>query len=86
METIILIATVGLLNVACFFIGARTAQKAVRGEEITVPTPATLHESYKAKQEERREKEEAKMEAEKLDVILQNLDRYDGTPAGQQDV
>lgn len=86
METILTIATVGLLCVACFFIGARTAQKAVKGEVIAVPTPATLRESYEEKQQERREKEEARKEAEKLETILQNMDRYDGTPAGQQDV
>lgn len=86
METILTIATVGLLCVACFFIGARTAQKAVKGEVITIPTPADLQESRKEKQEERREREEAKREAEKLDAILQNLERYDGTPAGQQEV
>ena len=86
METILLIATVGLLCVACFFLGARTAQKAVRGEEIAVPTFGNLHDSYKEKQQERREKEEAMREAEKLEAILQNMERYDGTPAGQQDI
>lgn len=86
METILTIATVGLLCVACFFIGARTAQKAVKGETITVPTPTTLRESYEEKQQERREKEEARKEAEKLEAILQNMERYDGTPAGQQDI
>ena len=83
METIVLIAAVGLLNVACFLIGARTAQKAVKGEKIAPVNPIAIH---KEKQEERREKEEAKKEAEKLEAILQNLERYDGTTAGQQDI
>lgn len=82
METILLITAVGLLNAACFLIGARTARKAVRGEVITA-NPIAVH---KEKQEERREKEEAKKEAEKLEAILQNLERYDGTTAGQQDI
>lgn len=86
MENILLIATIGLLNVACFFIGACTVQKAGKGEEITAPTPANLYESHKEKEQERREKEEARKEAEKIEKILLNMERYDGTSAGQQDV
>lgn len=83
METIILIAAVGLMNVACFFIGARTAQKAAKGETIIPANPVAVHKEIR---EERRAREEAKQEAEKLDMILQNLERYDGTSAGQQDI
>ena len=86
MENILLIVTVGLMNVTCFFIGACTAQKAEHGKEITAPTPANLYASHKEKEQERREREEARKEAEKLDMILQNMERYDGTPAGQQDI
>jgi hypothetical protein len=35
---------------------------------------------------EHREKKEAEMEQEKIDTILRNIERYDGTGNGQEDV
>ena len=81
METIILIAIVGTLNIACFFIGAKVGQLVVKGEEVTldVPNPIEAHK-------ERREKKEADREQEYYDKVLRNVERYDGTSNGQEDV
>ena len=38
METIILIAIVGALNVVCFFIGAKVGQTVSKGEAIEMPS------------------------------------------------
>ena len=81
METVLLIAVISILNIVCFFIGAKIGQKVVKGEEIKVPAinPVTLYEEHK-------EKEEVKRELDKLDIILKNIERYDGTESGQEDV
>lgn len=68
-------------NVLSFVIGAKIGQKAAKGEEIKMPTisPIALYNEHK-------EKEEVKREKEKLDIILSNIERYDGTESGQEDV
>ena len=81
METIITIAVVGTLNVACFFIGAKLGQKVARGE--TVEMPSVNPSEYIQKQ---REKKEAEREKNRTETILANIERYDGTSAGQKDV
>lgn len=82
METIIIIAVVGTLNVVCFFIGAKVGQTVAQGKEIEAPkinSPVALYKAH-------REAKEAEAEKNRLDVILENIERYDGTGAGQKDV
>ena len=83
---ILLIITVSVINIACFLIGAKIGT----GKEVKVSSPVTVYREYKEKKEERieseREMEEAKREIERLEAIERNLDRYDGTGAGQEDV
>lgn len=80
METIEVLCLCAL-NIFSFVIGAKIGQKTAKGEKIEMPTvnPMTLYHEHK-------EKEEAKKEMNKLDVILNNIERYDGTEAGQEDV
>ena len=81
METILIIMTVGILNVGCFFIGAKVGQKVVKGEPIEIPSLNPL-KAYR----EAQDRKEAEREADKLGTILQNIEAYDGTGAGQKDV
>ena len=65
----------------CFFIGAKIGQKVVKGEEIkapeiTIPTPIRDYQK----------KKQAEAEQSKIDTILQNIEAYNGTSAGQKDV
>ena len=79
---ILLIAVVGTLNVVCFFIGAKVGQTVSNGKEIEVPkipSPITAYKSHI-------ETKEAEAEKHRLDVILGNIERYDGTGNGQEDV
>ncbi len=71
----------GILNTACFVIGARVGQKVVKGEEVKLPTinPMELHR-------EREAKVEAKREQDRLATIMRNIEAYDGTANGQEDV
>jgi queuine/archaeosine tRNA-ribosyltransferase len=78
---VLLMAIFSLSNIACFLIGARVGQKVVKGETIEVPTvnPMKAYQEHKAKKE-------AEMEKSKIETILRNIDNYDGTPYGQEDV
>ena len=81
LETLILIGSIGLMNVLCFLIGARTGQKVVKGEEITLPSinPIEFAKSY----EERRQ---AEIEEENYNIMLENIESYNGTGLGQRDL
>lgn len=84
METIGLAVVIGTLCIACFLIGV----KAGRHEEIKVPdasklNPVTIYHEHK---ERKTEKEEEQAEIEKNEAILRNVDRYDGTDRGQEDI
>lgn len=81
METIFLIAVVGGLNILSFLIGAKTAQKLHRGEEIELPKVNPV-QVYK----EHREEAEANKEQERLNTMLENINNYNGTPLGQKSI
>ncbi len=90
MEQILMIAAVGTLCIACFLIGARTGQKVIKNEEVTLPKvpKEILHpiQSIQENAQARREQEEAQVEMNKLEIIMENLERYDGTSEGQKDI
>lgn len=76
-----MILILGALNIVCFFVGAKIGQKVVKGEEIkapeiTIPTPV----------QDYRKKKQAEAEQNKIDTILNNIEAYNGTSAGQKDV
>lgn len=76
-------AIMGIVNIACFMVGAKVGQTVQQGKEIEVKLPAVSPiEGYRAL----REKKEAQKEQERLDVIMHNIECYDGTPAGQKEV
>ena len=79
---ILLIAVVGTLNIACFFIGAKVGQTVAKGKEIEVPkmpSPVTAYKAHIATKK-------AEAEKNRLEIILGNIERYDGTGNGQEDV
>jgi hypothetical protein len=84
METLflaLLLAVMGVTNIVSFIVGAKVVQTVQKGEDIKVPSVNPLQAVR-----EREAKREAKREQEKLDTILRNIERYDGTPRGQEDV
>ena len=78
---VLLIAAVAASNILCFLIGARVGQQAVKGEDIKMPTvnPIEVYREHRAKQE-------ARWEQDRVDTILRNIESYDGTSYGQEDV
>ena len=77
----LLLAVMGAVNVLCFVIGARVGMAVKKDEEIKLPSvnPAEVVK-------ENINKREAKIEMDKIDKIMQNIERYDGSPNGQIDV
>lgn len=80
MELLTIVA-ISLLNIICFITGAIVGQKVVKGEKIELPKLNPM-EVYK----ERQEKKEAAKEMDKLETIMRNIERYDGTANNQEDV
>ena len=81
MGTMLLIAVVGALNVVCFYFGAKVGQMVSKGEDVklTIPNPI---EAFR----EHNDKREAEREQDRIDTIMRNIERYDGTSNGQEDV
>lgn len=83
MMDILTILAVGVLNIICFYFGSLVGQKAVMGEKIELPNPIqTIQEIGKKREEEK----ETEIERQKREKILRNIEVYDGTFVGQEDV
>ena len=78
---VLLLLVMGIVNVLCFVIGAKVGQAVSKGEEVKLPTVNPL-EAVR----EHNAKKEAEIEQSKIEKIMQNIERYDGTGRGQQDV
>lgn len=78
---IALVFVVGAMNIMCFVIGAKVGQSVSKGEEVKLPTinPMEIVQEHRAKQE-------AKKEQSRIDTIMKNIENYDGTGKGQEDV
>ena len=81
METIILVLLMGGMNLLAFLIGARTAQKVDKGEEIELPSINPM-QAYKEFTEQR----EANKVQEEMNIMMENINNYDGTGNRQRDI
>lgn len=81
MEPIILIVVISILNIVCFFVGAKIGQKVANNEPIKLPNmnPVKVIEEYK-------EAKENKEEQERFNTMLDNINNYDGTSLGQKNI
>ena len=77
---VLLILAIGFVCMACFLMGAKVGQAVAKGEKVEMPLNPLM--SAMARQA----KQEAEFEQNRLNTILQNIDRYDGTGNGQKDV
>ena len=78
---VLLLAVMAASNIVCFIIGAKVGQAVSKGEKIETPTIDPL-KAYR----EREAKREAQKEQDRLDTIMRNIESYDGTGNGQEDV
>lgn len=81
MENLLLTIAVGALNIVCFYIGAKVGQKVSKDEPIEI----SFVNPMKAYREEQSRKE-AEKEQIRRNTIMENIEVYDGTSAGQKDV
>ena len=81
MELVLALAVFGAVNIFCFMIGAKVGQTVVSGEKVEIPSLNPM-DAIK----EHQEKKEAEMELDRVSTILRNIDRYDGTADGQEEV
>ena len=81
METVLYMLLISITNIACVIIGANLRQKVDKGEEVKLPLVNPI-EAVRARQE----RKEAEIEKSRFDAILRNIDAYDGTANGQEDV
>lgn len=78
---VLLFAVMAASNIVCFIIGAKVGQAVSKGEKIETPSIDPL-KAYR----EREAKREAQKEQDRLDTIMRNIEAYDGTGNGQEDV
>lgn len=78
---ILLILVAGAINVACFVIGAKVGQTVSKGEDIKMPSVDPLKTIR-----DREDLKEAEREADRIASILRNVENYNGTSMGQEDV
>ena len=78
---IALIIAIGAMNIICFLIGAKVGQAVSKGEDVKLPevNPIKAYREHEARRE-------AQMEQDRVDTILRNIESYDGTSRGQEDV
>ena len=78
---ILLVIAVGAMCIGCFLIGAKVGQTVSKGETLELPS-ANPFDAYR-KNEARKMAQE---ERDRINTILRNVDNYDGTGRGQEEV
>lgn len=72
----------GVFVIMSFIIGALIGQKVAMKEKITLNPVKVVQEN----KEEHEVKKEIKHENDKYDTMLRNIDKYDGSGIGQEDI
>ncbi len=80
MESLSL-AIMAVSCIVCFVVGAKVGQTVAKGKEIEMPRMDPLG-AYR----EHRESKEARKEQERWEAIMRNIDNFDGTSIGQEDI
>jgi hypothetical protein len=78
---ILLVIAVGAMCIGCFLIGAKVGQTVSKGETIELPS-ANPFDAYRNNEARKMAQEER----DRINTILRNVDNYDGTGRGQEEV
>lgn len=76
-----MVCAIGIMCMGCFVLGAKVGQTVNKGEDIKLPTVNPL-ELYR----EHEQKKAAQAEQDRMSVIAENIEVYDGTGYRQKDV
>ena len=79
--TILISMLISTINLLCFYFGVRIGQKVAKKEEIKIEglNPVKVIETINQSNEDKKEQE-------RMRIIAENIDNYDGTGLGQQDI
>lgn len=80
-EAIALVVCISIMNIACFVTGTSIRQKIDKGEEVKMPDVNPVHMYH-----DHQKRKEQDKKASQREVLLRNIERYDGTPYGQEDI
>ena len=78
---VITILAMGFVCMACFLLGAKLGQTVTKGESIQLPSLNPVQAVR-----EHKDRKEAEIEQDRFNTIMQNIEKYNGTPYGQEDV
>lgn len=78
IETIVIV----VINLITLIIGVKIGISATNKKDITL----NLMKAIKEHREEQREQKEADLKERQMKTMLKNIDNYDGTGFGQQDI
>ena len=73
----------GGINIACFLFGAKVGQTVAAGKPVELPNPV---KSVKEAAQERTARKEQEYQQKQLDLLLENIENYDGSANGQKDI
>lgn len=81
LEVILFCCIFGLFILASYTLGLKNGQKLAKREEITMPDINPVNVINK-----QIEIKEQKKEQDLFDIMMSNIDNYDGTGIGQKDI
>ncbi len=81
METIIICTIFGVFILLSYTLGLKNGQRLSKKEDITLPECNPIKVVKKEIEDH-----ELKKKQEALEVMMSNIDNYDGTSAGQKDI
>lgn len=85
MEVLLMAALMAVSNIVCLVVGAKVGQQTAKGEKVELPTVNPM-QAYREKEARKEARKEAQREQDRLDTILRNIENYDGTGRGQEEV
>lgn len=81
LELILFCSIFGLIIIASYTLGLRNGQKLAKRQEITVPNVNPVKVIKEIKETKENEKERMA-----YDIMMSNIDNYDGSSLGQIDI
>lgn len=82
IESLLIIIVVGALCIISFAVGAKVGQRVSKGQPVELPSIPNPIRAIR----EHEDKREAKREQDRYETIMRNIERYDGTSSGQEEV
>jgi hypothetical protein len=76
---VILLVLVMIMNLNCMIIGLKIGLALSKGERVELPNPVKAYKEHKASKE-------VQKEIDRVSIIMQNVESYDGTGFHQEEV